>query len=66
MAIILLTSAQKNALLTNVSFASQTKWALLDKASYWAGHNGTTPPGGLERWRKSLYIFGVRQQRLLQ
>jgi len=53
MAIILLTSAQKNALLSNTSFANQVKWAVLDKAVYWAGHNGSTPPGGLERWRKS-------------
>lgn len=53
MARIILTNAQKENLLTNANFIQQVKWALLNKASYWSGHDGTTPPGGIERWRKS-------------
>lgn len=53
MARIILTNAQKENLFFNPSFIQQVKWAILNKASYWAGHDGTTPPGGIERWRKS-------------
>ncbi len=53
MALQVLTSEQKEALKTNVNFQREVKWAILDKSSYWSGHDGTTPPGGIERWRKS-------------
>lgn len=53
MARITLSNAQKETLLSNAGFIQQVKWAILNKASYWAGHAGSTPPGGLERWRKS-------------
>lgn len=53
MARIILSNAQKEILLSHAGFIQQVKWAILNKASYWAGHDGTTPPGGIERWRKS-------------
>lgn len=53
MARIILSNAQKENLLSHAGFIQQVKWAILNKASYWAGHDGTTPPGGIERWRKS-------------
>lgn len=53
MAIVTLSSAQKEQLLNDESFKAQVKWGILDKASYWAGHDGSSPPGGLERWRRT-------------
>lgn len=60
MAFIVLTPEQKEELLSNATFKLKVKYAITDKADFWAGHNGTSPPGGLERWRKSktyaLYV----------
>lgn len=53
MARIILSNSQKENLLAHPGFIQQVKWGILNKASYWAGHDGTTPPGGIERWRKS-------------
>lgn len=53
MARVILTNAQRENLLTVPSFIQQVKWAILNKASYWSGHDGTNPPGGIERWRKA-------------
>lgn len=53
MAFIVMTSTQKEELIGNSNFQREVKWAILDKADYWATHDGTTPPGGIERWRKN-------------
>lgn len=53
MARIILSNSQKEILLNYAGFIQQVKWGILNKASYWAGHDGTTPPGGIERWRKA-------------
>lgn len=53
MAFVVLTSSQKEELLGNAEFQKQVKWAILDKADYWGSHDGVTPPGGVERWRKA-------------
>lgn len=60
MARVILTSVQKDILLNDAGFKTQVKWAIQNKANYWSGHNGTTPPGGIERWRKSKdYAFQI-------
>lgn len=53
MAFVVLSSVQKEELINNSNFQLQVKWAILDKADYWGTHDGTTPPGGIERWRKN-------------
>lgn len=53
MAFVTMTSAQKEEMISNPTFQLQVKWAILDKADYWGGHDGSSPPGGLERWRKN-------------
>lgn len=62
MAFIVMTSAQKDELVTNPAFIREVKWGILDKASYWGGHDGTTPPGGLERWRKAKSLAKIIQE----
>lgn len=54
MALTILSTDQKETLLGNAEFAKQTKWAVLNKAQYWSGLDGTSVPGNnWERWRKS-------------
>lgn len=56
--LVILSSEHKEVLVNNPSFLKHVKWAVLDKAAYWIGLDGTSFPGGvsattLERWRKS-------------
>lgn len=63
MAFIILTDPQKDMLLNDAAFQSETKWGILNKSAYWSGQDGTNPPDGNtsfghNRWRKS-YNFAV-------
>jgi hypothetical protein len=58
MAFVTLTDPQKDILQTDPGFITETKWGVLNKATYWAGQDGTAVPGGqtptaLARWAKS-------------
>lgn len=53
-----LTNQQKEVLREYADFQQECKWALLNKAAYWKGLDGTSVPGGqtapnLARWAKS-------------
>jgi hypothetical protein len=61
MAYVVLTSSQKSQLLTDAGFQNEVKWAVLNKAAYWKGLDGTSVPGGqtvsnIARWAKSRHL----------
>lgn len=59
MARVLLTTDQKEVLRSYERFRAQVKGAILDKARYWMANDGSNPPGGRPRWRKSQTLSAV-------
>lgn len=54
MALIVLTNQEKETLKNDTDFREEVKWALLNKAAYWKGLDGTSVPGSnWVRWAKS-------------
>lgn len=53
MAIVVLTDSQKELLRIDPGYQQEVKWGVLNKAVYWQGQNGISPPGGTTRWAKS-------------
>lgn len=57
MALQVLTDQQKQDLRTSQNFRQFCKWAVLDKARYWIGLDGTSVPGNdWVRWAKSRLL----------
>lgn len=67
MAQVILTDAQKELMKADASFQAEVKWAILNKAAFWLGLDGTAIPGGqtaanLMRWAKSRHFAALVQQ----
>lgn len=61
MALQVLTDQQKQDLRNSPSFRQFCKWAVLDKARYWTGLDGSSVPGNdWVKWAKSR-LFSVQQ-----
>lgn len=61
MALQVLTDQQKQDLRTSQNFRQFCKWAVLDKARYWIGLDGTSVPGNdWVKWAKSR-LFSTQQ-----
>lgn len=64
MAQVVLNNVQKDLLGADPAFTQQVKWAILNKASFWKGVDGTAVPGGqnatsLARWSKSRHFAAI-------
>lgn len=74
MALTTLTDQQKQELINNQQYKELCKWALLDKARYWLGLDGSSVPGNdWVKWARSRFFgnqiidnpFGVENDQSL-
>lgn len=62
MALVVLTNQQKESLRSDIDFKEEVKWAVLNKAAYWKGMDGSNVPGNDRvRWAKSRQLAAQLQ-----